>query len=63
MTTWCRLKYSDTWHHHPECQHRIKILAKSLSYFIVWKNKKPTTGEVCDQCRAKDRKARKGKKK
>ncbi len=48
-----RRLYSDTWHFVPTCQHWPKIMLKGYKE----QDKKPTTGELCNECQAKARKA------
>lgn len=54
--TWRRLRGRDTWHFMPSCQHwpsdeRLDELE------AVERKRKPTTGELCDECQAKARRA------
>lgn len=46
-----RRKNSDTWHFMPEC---FWWLVSPRNRYVE-QTKKPTTGELCDQCKAKAR--------
>lgn len=49
MTYRRRIK-SDCWHHHPACRWWPEAPTE-----YVERDKKPTTGEVCDECKSKTR--------
>jgi len=58
MISYRRAKDSDTWHDNPACSQMPK------KDFVEIKGKKPTYGELCNECRAKaSAPARKPKKK
>lgn len=43
----------DVWHFHPECHHLMRSL-KALTD-KTWRNSKPRSGEMCNECQAKAR--------
>jgi hypothetical protein len=45
-------KGSDTWHWHPDCSNWPKSGYEQL-------NSKPKSGELCNQCKAKDKQSKK----
>lgn len=51
MEEWRRRETSDVWHYMPNC-HWWPVQPTSYR----WRLEKPTTGELCNQCRAKEKK-------
>lgn len=51
-----RLKDRDVWHYMPSCQHWPSAEQVEVGS-AVERDKKPTSGELCDECQAKERKA------
>lgn len=62
MTEYRQLPGRDVWHFHPRCQHWPYLTADDYSRRkfdqngVKVRHKKPTTGELCNECQAKTRK-------
>lgn len=52
--TYMQLNNSHVWHYHPMCQHYRSISIR-LPQGTKVTQKKPRSGEFCDECRAKER--------
>jgi hypothetical protein len=51
-----RLAHSDTWHFCVNCSHwRRRLQDHKVGDTAVEKRTKPTTGELCNECQAKER--------
>lgn len=61
MTTYYRKPKSDTWHWHPKC-HFLINLHESTSFTLRGRDRKPTSGDLCNECRAKTKKGKADKK-
>lgn len=52
-----QLEKSNVWHFHPECQHYRQMdedwSVKTRRYVV--REQEPTTGELCNECLAKER--------
>lgn len=47
-----RRKGSDVWHYHRRCR-----WWPALTFHIIFRELKPTTGELCNECQSKERRS------
>ena len=53
--------FSDTWHFNIECQH-WGALTRASENSVEVRQEKPTTGELCNECRGKAKQAKRAEK-
>lgn len=57
MTEYRKLPKKNVWHFHPKCQHwaNTQFSDGTIRSSVKSVNRKPTTGEFCNECLAKRR--------
>ena len=52
LMQYVRRKNKDTWHCHKDCSKRNALKGKLVT--TPWRNTRPSSGELCNECLAKD---------
>lgn len=56
VKTYLRKLSSDVWHWHVRCQHVVRWRGLGMPTIVQFVSaKRPKTGELCNECQAKDR--------